>query len=467
MNSTNLKILFSILIGCVLYFTPVPLGLDPKAWHLFSVFVATITAIVLKPYPMPFIALLGLLVCFLLNILAFEEGMAGFSNPVIWLVVLVFFIARGFIKTQLGTRLAYIFVGLLGRSTLGLGYGIAITEILIAPFMPSNAARTGGVMLPIIRSISEALGSSPEKGTEKKLGAFLYQVTFQINLISSAMFLTAMAANPMAQSLAAKQNVEITWVSWFVAASIPGLLSLLIIPMVLYWIYPPELKIIHNAKEFSQNQLEKLGPLSIQEKTMIGIFCIILLLWIFAKQTGVSAATAALLGLVLTIVLKIIDWKDVINEKEAWNTFIWLAVLVTLSTYLDKFGFIAWFSQNISKFVIDWPWQKGFLFLSLCYFYSHYFFASNTAHVSSMYAAFLAVSISIGAPPLVAALLLAFFSSLFSSMTHYGTSSGAIVFGDNYIKLGEWWRIGFIISIINLLIWIGGGGMWWKVLGLW
>ncbi len=467
MNATNLKIFCSIIIGLSIYMMPIPVGLEPKAWHLFSIFVATITAIVLKPYPMPFIALLGLLVTVLTNVLTFEEGMAGFSNQVIWLVVLVFFIARGFIKTQLGTRLAYIFVGLLGRSTLGLGYGIAITEVLIAPFMPSNSARTGGVMMPIIQSIAETLGSSPDNGTERKLGSYLYQVTFQSNLITSAMFLTAMAANPMAQSLAAKQNVEITWISWFVAASVPGLISLLIIPLVLYWIYPPELKVIKNSKEFSRDQLEKLGPLSRQEKTMIGIFSLILLLWIFAKQTGIGASTAALLGLVLTIVLKIIDWKDVMNEKEAWNTFIWLAVLVTLSTYLDKFGFISWFSQNISRFVVDWPWQKGFLFLSLCYFYSHYFFASNTAHVSSMYAAFLAVSISIGAPPLVAALLLAFFSSLFSSMTHYGTTAGAIVFGANYVKLSDWWRIGFIVSIINLVIWICGGGLWWKALGLW
>jgi DASS family divalent anion:Na+ symporter len=146
---------------------------------------------------------------------------------------------------------------------------------------------------------------------------------------------------------------------------------------------------------------------------------------------------------------------------------IWLAILVTMSTFLTKFGFIGWFSGIMEHMVHGWSWEWAFLTLILAYFYSHYFFASNTAHVSSMYAAFLAVSISVGAPPLLAALVLAFFSSLFSSMTHYGTTAGAILYAAGYVALPAWWLNGFIMSIINIIIWLGVGGIWWKAIGIW
>ena len=470
-----IKFAASILVGVVLWNLPMPEGIEPKAWHLFSIFVSTITAIILKPFPMGTLALMGMLATTLTGVLTLEEGLSGFTKPIIWLVVFVFFIARGFVKTNLGTRVAYCFVRLLGKSTLGLGYGVVLTELVIAPCTPSNSARTGGIMLPIIKSISEALGSSPKNHTERKLGSFLSQVSFNANLTTSAMFLTAMAANPIAQALAAKQGVEITWFNWFNAAVVPGVISLIVIPFVLYLIYPPKVKYFPEAVDLAKEKLKEMGPMSAKEWTMTGIFFVMLVLWMVGETTWfeevvgikISAPTAALLGLCLLLCANVIDWRDVLIEHEAWHTLIWLAILVTLSTYLDKFGFIGWFSGSMGKLVLGWPWETAFLTLILAYFYSHYFFASNTAHVCSMYAAFLAVSISVGTPPLLAALVLAFFSSLFSSMTHYGTSAGAVLYAAGYVALPAWWINGLIISVINIVIWLGIGGVWWKMLGIW
>ncbi|MES2608232.1 MAG: anion permease [Pseudomonadota bacterium] len=470
-----MKFATSILVGVVLWNLPMPEGIEPKAWHLFAIFVSTITAIILKPFPMGTVALMGMLATTLTGVLTLEEGLSGFTKPIIWLVVFVFFIARGFIKTNLGTRVAYCFVRLLGKSSLGLGYGVVLTELVIAPFTPSNSARTGGIMLPIIKSISEALGSSPKNHTERKLGSFLSQVSFNANLITSAMFLTAMAANPIAQALAGKQGVEITWLNWFKAAVVPGCISLIVIPFVLYLIYPPKIKHFPQAVDLAKEKLKEMGPMSSKEWTMTGIFFIMLVLWMIGEKSWfeaivgitVTAPTAALLGLCLLLSVNVIDWRDVLIEHEAWHTLVWLAILVTMSTYLDKFGFIGWFSGSVGGIVNGWPWETAFLTLILAYFYSHYFFASNTAHVCSMYAAFLAVSISVGTPPLLAALVLAFFSSLFSSMTHYGTSAGAVLYAAGYVPLPVWWKNGLIISIINIVIWLGVGGVWWKILGIW
>ncbi len=467
MNKT-LGLIIPVLVGVGLWSMSVPVGLDPKGWQLFSIFVPTILGIIFKPLPMGPVALLGLLAAVLTGVLDLgKDGLTGFASPVIWLIIYVFFIARGFIKSQLGTRIAYIFVKLLGRQTLGLGYGIVLTELVIAPVIPSNAARAGGIMLPILKAISESMGSRPEDGTEKKIGSFLTQVCYQGNLITSAMFLTAMAANPMAQAIAAKQGIEITWTNWFLASLVPGLLSIIIVPLVLYFLYPPEIKVLPEAVGMAEKKLKEMGPMKKAEWTMLGIFCFMLFFWIFGDHWGITATTTALMGLSLLLLTDVLNWKDVLNEHEAWHVLFWMAILVTMSSYLEKFGFISWFSNSMGAFVQGWHSIYAFVTLALIYFYSHYFFASNTAHVSSMYAAFLAVSVNAGAPPLLAALCLAYFSSLFSSMTHYGTSAGAVLFGTGYVPIGAWWGLGLIVSIVNLIIWFGAGGVWWKVIGIW
>ncbi|MEI8295965.1 MAG: anion permease [Alphaproteobacteria bacterium] len=463
-----LKLFIPVFMGLIIYQIPSPDGVMQQGWNLFAIFVATIIGVVLKPFLMGVVALLGLSVAVATKTLDIaKEGLTGYSTHIIWLITYVFFIARGFIKSGLGARIAYFFVKLLGRRTLGLGYGIVVTELIIGPAIPSNSARAGGIMFPILKGISESLGSKAGDGTERQLGSFLTQVCFHGNLIVSAMFLTAMAANPMAQVFAAKQGIEITWVSWFQAASVPGLVSLILVPIILYFIYPPHLKRLPPAPEMAREKLKEMGAMTMQEWTMAGTFVFMLVLWVFGAQLDINATSAALWGVSILLLSGVLTWDDVLNEKEAWHNFIWFAILITMAKYLEEFGLVAWFSNHVGHLVHGLPWMYSFIILILIYFYSHYFFASNTAHVGAMYSAFLAVSIASGTPPLLAALVLGFCGSLFSHMTHYGSSSAVVLYGTGYVPITAWWSIGFVVSVANILIWGLVGGMWWKYLGIW
>jgi DASS family divalent anion:Na+ symporter len=323
------------------------------------------------------------------------------------------------------------------------------------------------VIYPIVRSVAEAYGSRPSDGTERRVGAFLIQNSFQGNLITSAMFLTAMAANPLAAQMAGEQGVEITWAVWAVAAAVPGFASLLAVPFVLYKLYPPEVRETPDAADLAARRLSEMGPMKREEWITLGTFVLLLFLWIFGKPLGVHSTTAALLGLAVLLVTRVLSWEDVLAERGAWNTFIWLSTLVMLASFLGKLGLVSWFSGTAGGLFTGVGWLPAFVALALIYFYSHYFFAGNTAHISSMYAPFLAVAIAAGAPPLLAALVLGFFSNLFSSMTHYGTGPAPVLFGAGYVTLAEWWRLGAVVSVVNIVIWLGIGGAWWKALGLW
>lgn len=455
------------LVGICIWLIPVPLGMSPKAWSLFSIFTATILALICRPLPLGAICLISIAIAIMMQDLSLSQALSGFGNPVIWLILLVFFIARAFVKTHLGMRIAYFFVSLIGQHTLGLGYGIVATELVIAPVIPSNGARAGGIMYPILKSIAESLDSRVGDGTERRVGAYLTQVCFQGNLITSAMFLTAMAANPMAQSMAKAAGVDITWTNWFTAALVPGLLSIILIPLLLYFIYPPEVKHHPHATQLARDKLKEMGPMSRDEWIMVGVFILMLFFWIFGSHWNIESTTTALAGVCLLLLANVLNWEDVLNEKEAWHIFIWFGILVTMANYLQILGFVDWFSLSVGGVIKGYTWEVVFLTIVLVYFYSHYLFASNTAHVGAMYAAFLAVAIASGTPPLLAALVLGFCSNLFSSMTHYGSTSNVVLYGAGYVPLGTWWALGLVVSIVNLIIWLGAGAVWWKVLGLW
>ncbi len=439
-----------------------------KGLQLFAIFVTTIVGIIVKALPMGAVAMVGIAVTALSGTLSIADSMSGFSDVVIWLIVLAFFISRGFIKTGLGARIAYSFMALLGRRTLGLSYGLAATDLVLAPAIPSNTARGGGIIMPIMASLARAYGSNPGDASARRMGTFLTLTAYQVNCITSAMFLTAMAANPLAQKLAGDLKVNITWGGWALAALVPGLIALIVVPYLIYKLVRPEITETPEAVEMAKGHLRDLGPIKRQEWMMLGVFVMLLVLWIFAKQLGdINATTSALAGLAVLLLTGVLNWEDIKAETGAWDTLVWFAALVMMASFLNKLGMVPWFSKTMGGMVAGHGWLFAFLVLALVYFYSHYFFASNTAHVASMYAAFLGVSIVAGAPPVLAALVLAFFSNLFAGMTHYGTGPAPVLFGTGYVELGTWWRMGLFISLVNIVIWVGVGGMWWKVLGLW
>ena len=456
-----------VLVGVAIWLAPAPAGVQPRAWQLLAVFVATMVGIVLRPLPMGAVALIAVAFAVLSGTLTIAEATAGFGNTVVWLVVAAFFIATAFIKTGLGTRIAYQFMRVLGQSSLGLAYGLLATDLVLAPAIPSNTARAGGVIYPILRSLCASLDSVAERGTERRIAAFLTFTAYQGVVVTSAMFLTAMAANPLVAELAAQQGVEISWALWAAAAAVPGLLSLLLVPLLIYRLYPPEITDTPAAPEIARQRLAELGAMTRDERILLTVFVLLLSLWIAGGALGFNATTTALAGVAAMLATGVLAWEDILRERSGWDTLIWFAVLVMLASQLGELGLLAWFTERVSGVLAADHWVPSFLSLSLIYFYVHYFFASNTAHVSAMYAPFLALALAVGTPPVLAALLLGFFSNLFASLTHYGTAAAPILFGSGNVDIGTWWRLGLLISAVNIAIWVGVGSLWWRLLGLW
>ena len=455
-----------VAVGVIMWFIPPPEGVKQEAWHLLAIFVATVVGFIAKPLPMGAVAIIGIMMTALTGTLGIGDALSGFGNTVIWLVGAAFFISRAVIKTGLGARIAYQFMKLLGKKTLGLSYGLGFADLVLAPAMPSNTAREGGIIMPLIRSVAEVYDSDPTKNTERRIGSFLMLSAFQINVITSAMFMTAMAANPLIAELAGESGVQISWGDWLLAALLPGMASLILIPLFVYKFYGPEIKETPAARELAQEKLHEMGPITPGEWITGAVIALLLVLWVGGQAWAINATTAAFVGLAVLLVTGVLTWQDMLNEKGAWDTIVWFAALVMMASQLNALGFVPWFGETVAQKVSGLEWTMAFLILALVYFYSHYMFASQTAHISAMYAPFLAIALTVGTPPVLAALVLAFFSNLFSSLTHYANGPAPVVFGTGYVSMGAWWGVGAVVSVINIVIWVGVGWIWWEIIGI-
>eukprot|EP01018_Ginkgo_biloba_P028691 Gb_34265 [translate_table: standard] len=461
----------SVAVGLIVTFlVPKPVEVTQQGWQLLGIFLSTVTGLVVSPLPVGAWAFIGLTATVITRTLSFSAAFNAFTNEVIWLVVISFFFARGFVKTGLGDRIATYFVKWLGKSTLGLSYGLTISEALISPAMPSTTARAGGVFLPIIQSLSLSAGSKPNNASSKKLGAYLIQSQFQACGNSSALFLTAAAQNLLCLKLAEELGVRIAspWVSWFKAASVPSIVALLATPYLMYKIFPPEIKDTPEAPAMAAQKLNDMGPVTRNEWVMVGTMLLAVLLWVFGEKLGVASVVAAMLGLSVLLLLGVLNWDDCLSEKSAWDTLAWFAVLVGMAGQLTNLGIVEWMSNCVAKvlasFSLSWPAAFGILQAS--YFLVHYLFASQTGHVGALYSAFLAMQLAAGVPGVLAALVLAFNTNLFGALTHYSSGQAAVYYGAGYFELPDVFKLGFIVAIFNAIIWSVIGLFWWKFLGL-
>lgn len=469
-GSTSRRLLGFALLAAVylvvVYLIPRPGVVKPEGWRLLGIFMATVAGLIVQPMAGGALVLTAITLASVIGGLTISQALAGFGDTTVWLVMAAFFISRALINTGLARRIALFFVRLVGKSSLGVAYALAASDMVLATIIPSNGARSGGVILPIVRSISELYGSSPGP-TSPILGRFLFPAVYQSICVTAAMFYTGQASNPLAAKMAGEAGYAVTWSSWFLAGLVPGLCSLLVVPWVVMKLNPPEIRRTPEAARFAANQLTAMGPMSRGERILSGVFAGVCLLWITSGWHGIDIAVTALFGAIALLLTGVLSWEDVKSEKAAWDIFIWYGGLLRLGMALNDAGVTKVFAHAVGSLLPGSGWMLLLTVALLIYFYSHYAFASITAHVLSMYPPFLAVFAAKGAPLGLVVFSFACFVNLAAGLTSYGTTPAPMFFAHEYTPFALWWRIGFMVSLVNVAIWGTIGFAWWKFLGIW
>lgn len=474
MNKTKMwKLGVLVLIPLIIFLIPPPEGLPLLAWRLFGLYLTAIVGLVLKPYSEPVILLASVAASAVTigntavpkeQAIKMGQVLSGYQSGTTWLVFAAFTLSAAFVTTGLGKRIAYYLIGKMGSTTLGLGYVTVFLDLLIAPATPSNTARAGGIVFPIINSVASALGSEP--GTSpRKAGHYLMINIYMVTKTTSYMFLTAMAPNALALSMMAPiLKIDLSWGQWALAAAVPGLLCLLLTPLIIYFCYPPELKKVNN-KEISAKGLQQLGPMKQSEKMLAVLFLLALGGWVFSKQLHIDASTVALCVMAAALVINVVSWDDVLKNKGGWNTLIWYGGIIGLSSTLTKAGFFAWLADTLQANLNFGDHNTlallAILFLSVAI---RYLFASGGAYVAAMVPVFATVGAVAGANPMLLALGLLFSNAYGGAMTHYGGAAAPIIFGAGYNDTKSWWIVGAIIGFGSLIVHCTIGIAWWEFL---
>jgi L-tartrate/succinate antiporter len=463
----NWKAIAPIAVAIIIALIPAPAGLPQHSWYFFAIFVGVIVGLMFEPLPGGAIGLIGVALVTVLSPYVFfspeqlaQKGfsatraslswaLSGFSNSTVWLIFGAFMFALGYEKTGLGRRIALMLVKAMGRKTLTLGYAVTIADLLLAPFTPSNTARSGGTIYPVIRNLPALYESKPNDPSMRRMGSYLMWVAIAATCVTSSMFLTALAPNLLAVELVKKTaKIEFEWVQWFMAFAPVGILLLVLVPLLVYWIYPPQVKEGAEVPAWAAKELQKMGPLS-QREIILGVLVLIaLLLWIFGGAI-MEATTAAIAVISLMLLLKVVTWDDITANKAAWNTLAWFATLVALADGLTRVGFVKWFADSVAGQLSGVSPVMAVVALLVINFFGHYLFASITAHVTAMIPVLLAVASTIpGVNMTTLALGLCLQLGIMGILTPYATGPSPVYYGSGYLPAADYWRLGAIFGVI-------------------
>ena len=467
------KGLAPVVAAIVIALIPAPGGLAQHTWYYFAIFAGVIVGLMLEPIPG---AAIGLIAVTLVTVLcewvfyspeqlakpgfnpanaSLSWALSGFGNSTVWLIFGAFMFALGYEKTGLGRRIALLLVRAMGRRTLTLGYAVMAADAVIAPFTPSNTARSGGTIFPVIRNLPPLYDSKPNDPSARRIGSYIMWTAIATTCVTSSMFLTALAPNLLAAELIRKTvNVDLSWMQWFMAFAPAGVVLLLAVPLLAYLLYPPEVKQGSEVPAWAAQELQKMGPLTRREILLAVLVLIALVLWIFGDEY-VNATTVALLIIGLMLVTRVVTWDDMLANKQAWNTLAWFATLIALADGLSRTGFVKWFADTMAAHMSGFPPAAAAVVLVLVYYFAHYMFASVTAHTTAMLPIMLSVGTTIpGMPMQTLALMLALTQGIMGILAPYGTGPSPVYFGSGYLPAGDYWRLGAIFGVIFLAVFL-------------
>jgi DASS family divalent anion:Na+ symporter len=450
---------FPFALAISIWLVPIPAGLTAPAWHLFAIFVSAIAAVLLGAFPLLTSTMLAAAAVVLSNTISAEKAFAGFANPSVLLVVIAFLVAQAVVKSGLGRRISLFMVSHFGHSSMGLAYSIVLTDAAIAPAFPSNTAR-GGVLYPIVLSVAQGAGSRPDDPEGRRLGGYLMFCSMASLAVSSALWMTATSANPIGIQVARESGVQIGFGKWLVAASVPALTAILLLPWVVARLFPPRVGETPGASVAARKALAALGPLSRDEWITAIAFVLMVSGWVFADTLKLSVTVIAFGGLGLLLLAGVLTSADIATQGETLATFLWLAVLFALSGQLNELGFMGYAGQRLASHMGGLSWPLTYVALVVIYVAIHYMFVSQSSQVLALLGVFLDVGIRGGVPAPLMAFALLFASSYFSVITPQGGSQNVIFVGSGYLTQRELYRLGLLTTLIFLAVFMVIGTGW-------
>ncbi|HWR08437.1 DASS family sodium-coupled anion symporter [Sporomusa sp.] len=461
------KIVLLIAVAGCFFIAPVPDGLPIIAWRLFGVFAALILGLILQPYPEPTLLMITVTLASLF-VLPIQEILVGYTDPMLWLTLVAMMIGIGLKKSGLTRRLGLLLISRFGKTSLRIGYILSCIDLLLATSTPASPARTGGLVYPLAEGVIDA-GSSGNQTSRQKTGAYFTLLAYMTSMLTGGLFMTGMGPNLINVKLAQDVlGISVSWPLWTLAA-LPGFIGFLLTPYLVYKFCPPDAASMTAVRAGAGRELSNMGRINTSELTAAGVFLIILILWSTSTISRIDNTLVAFIGVSLMLVLGVLEWNDLAENKEMWSLLIWFGAILGFSSALTKLGFFNWFA-GIIRLLLPSAGAGEYtvlLLVAVLAVLPHYFFVSYTGYVVAFSPLIFSFVAATDVPRYPAFFLLAYLMIISCTLTHYGNALGPLLMEKGYNDKRTWWGVGTLITVMHVVLYLTVGIMYWKLIGLW
>ncbi|MDH4132432.1 MAG: anion permease, partial [Gemmatimonadota bacterium] len=278
--------------------------------------------------------------------------------------------------------------------------------------------------------------------------------------ISSALWLTATSVNPIGVQVVAEYGLNVGFGGWLVAASVPTITAILLLPLVARRLFPPGVSETPEAPKAARAALAAMGPMGRDEWITAIVFAVMVTGWIFAGSLKLSVTAVAFGGLGVLLATSVLTMEDIAKQGDTLATFLWLAVLFALSGQLNELGFMGYVGERLASALEGLSWQAVYVALLLLYVLLHYLFVSQTSQVLALLAVFMTVGVKEGVPAPLLGFALLFASSYFSVITPQGGSQNVIFVASGYLTQRELYRMGLLTTLFFIAVFLVLGTPW-------
>ena len=458
----NIGLIAGPVAATILFLLPTPAGLSPEGWRLAAVAALMAVWWATEALPIPATAFIPVIAFPILGITSTDDAAFPYMDPVIFLLLGGFIIARSLERWNLHRRIALNILARVGSQPSRIIFGFMLATALVSMWV-SNTATTA-MMLPIGLSVIAVIGLEGKTGHNFAI-ALLLSIAYAASIGGLATLVGTPPNAMLAAFMRENYGIQIAFNSWLligvpvVAVMLPAAWLIL----TKFAFHLPK-KSFEGAEQAIAGQLAALGPITRPELRTAVLFAVVALAWCFRPQLasglglkGLSDSGIAMAGgLALFLIpsgddrgrgLFLLNWESA--TKLNWGVIVLFGGGLSLASAVAKTGLAVWLGDALVVFT---TWPPILLAAAIC---AMIIFLTELTSNAATTAAILPVLGAIATEGHIDPLIIAVPGALAATcafMLPVGTPPNAMVFGSGYIRVPDMVKAGFRLNITGVVV---------------
>lgn len=405
--------------------------------------------------------LIGLYLAWVLGIVPFPVAFSGFANTTPWFLFGAILFGAMATKSGLARRLAFTIMRRLGSSYPRLLLGLIVSDFVLTLLVPSGVARVA-MMGAVALGIVEVFGV----GRRSRMARGMFIILTYTATIFDKMVIAGAASITARGVIEKAGQVEVLWSHWTLAFLPVDVLTILAAWRLTVWMYPPEVDVPPGGSAFLDDELRRLGPMSLAEKKSAALMALAMGLWMTDFIHHIPSPMIGLgIGLLATLPgLGVLDIEDV--RKANFLIIIFVAAAISTGEILQETGALAIMTDAAFGWLapyIDSPWTSVPVLYWTGFAY-HIFLGDEISMLATSLPILMQLARTHGVDPLALGMIWTFGSG--GKVFLYQTAVLMVGYSFGCFTPKDMFKMGLALTVIEFLVLLVVVPTWWPLIGL-